>query len=103
MRKKHAKKFLFQKTGFEKTLRILYENPEIKREKEFFVIFNKESYYNAYFRVKPQMIELSLIKVKKRSIELTEKGKTAYLLLKTLIDQTNGINKEDERIEKKIK
>ncbi|TFG25149.1 MAG: hypothetical protein EU529_01825 [Promethearchaeota archaeon] len=73
---------------------ILHDNPEIKKEKELFTELIKESYHNAYYRVKPQMIEHGLIKVKNKSIELTEKGETAYLLLKALIDETNGINEE---------
>ena len=86
----HATKHLFQKTGFEKTLKILYKNPTIKTEKEFFDLFNKESYYNAYYRVKKQMIELNLIEVKDKTISLTVKGKRVYLQLKALIKEVKG-------------
>lgn len=94
MRQTHASKYLFQKTGFEKTLRILYnnfaDNTSGITEKEFFKLFLKETYYNAYYRVKKQMIQAGLIQVDNKEIKLTEKGKEVYLLVERLIRTVEG-------------
>jgi predicted transcriptional regulator len=72
---------LFKKRGFAETLQILgsFDNGEAI-QKEFFKRFEeKQSYYNAYLRVKPYLVENGLINFKctqegTKIIYLTDKG-----------------------------
>ena len=81
-------KYLFQQIGFLQTLRILKAHGSFMLLHEFFEELNKVSYYNAFYRVKPGMIDLGLIKItegKNPMIANTIKGGRVRRLLEELI------------------
>lgn len=82
------KKYLFQRKGFYQTLDILKAHGSLMLLHEFFIELNKVSYYNAFYRVKPGMIDLGLIRItkgKNPSIANTIKGAQVRMLIKRLI------------------
>ena len=83
-------KYIFQQIGFIRTLRILYDNNMEMLMKDFYIELNKESYYNAFFRVRKEMINLHLIEENGKIITLTNKGKQTYLTLKDLVNFTKN-------------
>ena len=87
--KKRYKKSLFQRIGFFHTLDILDGQNKMSL-REFYDAMNEISYYNAFFRVKDEMVSCGLIKLtkaKKRYIELTKEGKR----IKDLVDELKKI------------
>jgi hypothetical protein len=73
---------LMKRRGFSETLKVLgsFENAEAVQAKFFEKFEESESYYNAYLRVKKQLLDSELIKFKlndsnEKVIYLTEKGK----------------------------
>lgn len=82
------KKYLFQQIGYLQTLRILKAHGSFMLLHEFFNELNKESYYNAFYRVKDGMIKLGLIRItkgKNPSIANTIRGGRVRRLLEELI------------------
>ncbi len=79
------KKFLFQRIGLYQTLKILKENKSSMPLSAFFEELNKESYYNAFYRVKSGMIDLALIKIQDGIIATTIRGGRVRRLIKELI------------------
>lgn len=84
---------LLKKTGFYKTLEILSGNPIIL-SKFYKRLFKNKSYYNAFSRIKDELISKDLIEIfysvknsyyKVRSIKLTQKGVRVKYTLKTLM------------------
>jgi len=87
---------LLNKIGFYKTLRILDDIDGKISLKNFYARLNEESYYNAFFRVKNPLLKAKLIRIsrrtpnKKRTIEITERGKRVWALIGMIYDLTRG-------------
>ena len=86
-----VKNYLYRKIGFLQTLRILKENKSSMPLWAFFEVLNKESYYNAFYRVKAKMIELGLIKIQDGIIANTIRGGHVRRILEELISITGEI------------
>lgn len=85
------KHYLFQNVGFIQTLEILGANKGFMLLEEFYRELKKESYYNAFYRVRDKMIKLGIIEVSKgkiKTIETTIDGFVIKNLIKNLIEMT---------------
>ena len=88
---------LLNKIGFYQTLRLLSSiNGEVKL-KTFYAKFNEESYYNAFLRVKGELLDAKLISIsrgsnkkKSRTIKLTKRGEKVWSLLTMVINNIHG-------------
>ena len=85
-----TKNSILNKNGFWNTLKLFSEFGNRMELKEFYKKYNKESYYNSFYRVKEDLIEKEIIKIdylnKKQHIELTSKGQNLINLLKEVIE-----------------
>ena len=81
-----ATKSKYQKVGFMEALEILSKSNGGMKKGPFFRLFNRELYYNAFYRIKNYMLKHQLIKINDSVISITDKG------LKTL-DLMNYIKK----------
>ena len=80
-----------KKRGFSETLKVLgaFELQEAVQSKFFEKFEESESYYNAYLRVKKNLLESQLIKFKlndnnEKVIYLTDKGKEVLLKMEEI-------------------
>ena len=86
MKRKH---YLFQSVGFIQTLEILGTYKGFMLLEEFYRELKKESYYNAFYRVRDKMIKLGLIEISKgkiKTIKCTINGYIVKKLIKQLIE-----------------
>ena len=83
---------LLSKTGFYQTLRLLSSSNGKIELKSFYAQFIQDSYYNAFLRVKGELLANNLIEISShdRTIELTKKGKRVWSLLSVVIVYING-------------
>ena len=87
-KKRNKMKYLFNQIGLFQTLKILHDHGDFMTMHKFYEELNKVSYYNAFLRVKPGMIDLGLIRIAKGEnlcIATTIKGGRVRKLLEKLI------------------
>jgi len=71
---KNVRKSKYQKVGFKEVLEILSKSNGGMKKSPFFRVFNRELYYNAFYRIKDYMLKHQLIKIKGSLISITDKG-----------------------------
>jgi len=84
---------LLKKIGFYKTLEILNNRGKSIALRKFYErLFKKKTYYNAFYRIKDEMISKELIAIyydesdRVKRIKLTRKGILAKQTLKALVE-----------------
>lgn len=88
---------LLNKIGFYQTLRLLSSiNGEVEL-KNFYAKFNEKSYYNAFLRVRDELLTAKLISISpgtkfNRKIKLTKRGEKVWSLLTMVTNTIHGGN-----------
>ena len=77
---------LTKRIGFWQTLQILSQYNRKITIKNFNNQLNKISYYNAFYRIEPQMLKFGIISNSDGKIGLTNKGKNFLLMLERAND-----------------
>ncbi len=75
--------YLLRRIGFFKTLELLDTDP-ISTVKFFKDLYKNQSYHNAFYRVKPRMIQKGLLEIKDSKIRLTPRGNRIKLMLEVI-------------------